>query len=452
MGLMIALSDAPPPAPARRAGFSPGFGARLVGALALAVWIAYGALAALAVQAAGGPERYVRQADFVIVLTGAAILAEGHPAQLYDAPTQERTQAALLREVGRGALRLLPFNHPPFEALLAAALRALGLAYPAIFVAWTGLSLAAAGGSVAALRRGWPLPGVAATVAPPAALTYYPLFVGLLLGQSSALVWLGWAGGSAALRRGQDGWAGAALALAALKPQTLPVILLALLVSGRGRAPAACLGVLALVVGVTLPVLGGDWPVRYAAFALAVAPDPAVDPTIMPNWRGLFLWLCGPGPLAVALWALATGLSLAVVIAVWWRARRAGPGAATPEAGWDRRWAVTLLLGLLVSPHLLAHDLVLALVPGWMLAQRAAREGNARLAGWLGLGWALGFVAAPLGWPLPPAATWLALTAGWLAWEEFRLAGQPHPVDGTLARREREPGARFAKSVAHPMG
>ena len=264
-------------------------------ALCLALLLSYGFLVATTI-AKAGPARHVRKADFVIVLTGAAILAGGHPAQLYDETAQQAAQATLLRAAGLEPLRLLPFNHPPFEALLVAGLEAAGLTPEACFWLWTLLSLAAVGGALAALRWGWPLAGPPGLLLTGAALTFFPITAGLLLGQSTALVLLGWAAGSAALRRGHDGWAGAALALAMLKPQAVPVLLLALLLLRRWRALAAWAATVVGAVIVTLPILGFDWPVRYLAFVLHVAaqpPSPALDPAIMQNWRGLFIHLLG---------------------------------------------------------------------------------------------------------------------------------------------------------------
>ena len=393
----------------------PGFGWRLGGAFCVALLLAYGLLALTAVARAGGPEQYTRKADFLIVLTGAAILAGGHPAQLYDEAAQTAAQAALLREAGYTPVLLLPYNHPPFEALLVAGWRAVGLSAAASLAVWTALSLVAVAATLAALRWGWPVPGRPGVLATGLALTFFPLTAGLLLGQSTALVLLGWAAGSAALRRGADGWAGLAFVLATLKPQAIPVVLLALLLMRRWRALAAWAAGGAVAVAVTLPVLGLDWPLRYLAFVLRVAawpPSPALDPAQMQSWRGLFARLLGDGALATGFTVGATLLSLAVVVALWWRTdlRPGRPG----RLDWDGRWAVTLLLALLVDPHLLPHDLALALVPGWILAAAALRGPAPRpLTAWLGLGWALGLLTLYHDLPVPIMVFWLAITAGY---------------------------------------
>ncbi|HMA33983.1 MAG TPA: glycosyltransferase family 87 protein [Chloroflexia bacterium] len=434
-------SGAPRPAVARprRAGFV----LRLGSGLCLGLLVAYGLLAAMQIQKAGGLEPYVRKTDFLSVLTGAAILVQGRPQQLYDEPAQAAAQAGLLRESGVTPRYLLYYNHPPFEALISALLWRWGLSAGAIFGVWTGLSLLAIIASLAALHWGWPVPGPGAPVLTLAAAAFFPLAASLLLGQNSALVLLGWAGGSAALARGYPGWAGVGFALATIKPQAMPVILLALVLGRYGRALATYLGTLALAVGLTLPILGGDWPLRYGTLLVqtAIRPaDPVIDPATMQNWRGLFTQLLGPGLPALEFTIGATLLTLAGWGLVWWRGGRTPPPPGPIGSGqgaWNDLWALTLVVALLVNPHLQLHDLALALVPGWILGGAAAARADRRRALWLGVGWVLGLLA--LYRSLPLTVVWLAGTAGWLGWAAWRP-------------RRGAPGARVAPGPGDPPG
>jgi hypothetical protein len=401
----------------------PGFGRRLGIALCLALVVAYAFMAFNLVRnpQTGGPEGYVRQTDFLIVLTGSAVLAEGHPQALYDEQAQTAAQARLLRAVGREPLRLLPFNHPPFEALLTRLLQLAGLTAPGIFALWTVLSCVAIGLALVALRWAWPVSGQPGLLLTLAALTFFPLTGALLLGQSTPLILLGWAAGSAALRRGYDGWAGVALALAAIKPQAVPVLLLALLLMRRWRTLLTWTVTIGAAVLAAMPFLGLDWPVRYLRFVLAVAawpPSPALDPAFMQNWRGLFIRLLGDGSLAGGLAVAATVLSLALVALIW-----AGPGAARAAGwrpgtpGWDRRWAMTLFIALLVNPHLLPHDLTPGLVPVWILAAALLPAAPRAGIAWLWAGWVAGFAAMLYSnFPLSPAVLWLIVSVALLLW------------------------------------
>ncbi len=415
---MNVASPAPPP-PAPGAGLlTPGFAGRLALAGCASVVLAYLLLTGLTVGSRGGPTAFVVTSDLISNLSGAAILEQGQPQLLYDRPTQTAIQAAILLQGQQTQIHVLPFIHLPFEALLIAPLHAVGLSYVSIFVIWTLLGLAAVGGSLIALGKGWPLPRASTPLVIVAMVSFLPLYLGLLLGQSTAFLLLAWAGGSAALRRGSDGWAGVIFALAAIKPQALPVLLFVLLITRRWRTLGAFLGTVGGAVALTLPLLGWDWPVRYAQLALSVGgypPDPMLNPTQMQNWRGLFTRTLGDTPFANTLTLVVAGLSLALVACLW-----LGPGRAAWQPGsqaWNRRWAATLLANLLITPYLLPHDLALVLVPAWILAADALARADRRLAAWLWLGWALGFLLLSTAIPIPPAVPWLVGTVGWLLWQ-----------------------------------
>jgi hypothetical protein len=431
-------TPAPAPPPAKQPLFHAGFFQRLGLALGLAVLSVYLLLIGIQISRPG----YVLRTDFLIVLTGADILRAGQADLLYDEATQQATQAALLRPSGQQLARLLPFNHPPFEALLVGALRAAGVGPEGALAIWTLLNALAFAGGLLALRRAWPIRAPAGRLLTLGVLTFYPLMIAFLLGQNTGLLFLGWAGGVAALRCGYPGWAGAAFALATLKPQTVPVILLALLLGGAWRALLSYT-LVGLVASVSaMPVLGLDWPLRYARFLIQLlgwSADSTIDPATMQNWRGLFTRLLGDGAAANFATLLATAVSLLALVGYWAYLRR--PAAPRPGApAWDRYWIVVLLIGLLVSPHVLRHDLTLALVPGWLLAAAVWGSGaeiknsefriqNSEfnrpyplaMLGWLLAGWAAGFLSALVpGAIWAPAVFWLAGTAGWMLWQTGR--------------------------------
>ena len=407
-------------------------------ALCLVLIPGYGVFAAVQVLGVGGPEVYAREPDFVIDLIGAAIVRSGHPELLYDTATQTATQAAITQAVHLQIPVLVPFNHPPFEALFVAALQGLGFSAPATLAVWTVLGLLAVAAALAALRWGWPVLGTGGLLLTLAALTFYPLVRGLLLGQSTALLLLGWALGSAALRRGYDGWAGVALALATLKPQTIPVVLLILLVMRRWRALAAWAATVGAATVAVMPLLGADWPLRYLAFLWQVVlwpPTRVLTATTMQNWRGELARLLGESSLTTALALGLSVLAVGLLGALWWRIGAWRPGTPT----WEHAWAATLLLAVLVSPHVEPQDLALALVPAWMLAVALAPADARAGRTWLWLGWALGFVAVRYDYfVLGPAVLWLTATTGWLLWRAWRLAPDTvlHPDSAPVLRAE----------------
>ena len=409
------MANPSPDAAPHAAHLRGGMGVRLGFVLGLALLLGYAALAVGQISRPG----YVLRTDFLIILTGADILAAGHPAQLYDEASQQASQAALLRPTGQRLVRLLPFNHPPFEALLVQGLQGGGFTPSTVLALWSLLNALAVAGGLAALRWAWPVRGTPGGLLLLALLTFFPLTVAFLLGQNTGLLLLGWVGGSAALRRGHPGWAGALFALATLKPQTIPVILLALLVSRQWRALAGYAATVGVAVASTLPFLGADWPLRYVGFLLRLltwSGDSTIDPAVMQNWRGLFTRLLGSGLGSDGLTVGATLLSLLALLVCGYRLRQTDTAQPGTVAG-DRYWAAVLLIGLLVSPHVLRHDLTLALVPGWILAAQALATNNVRRLAGLGMGWLAGLIAgAAPGLLFAPAVLWLAGTAGWLLW------------------------------------
>jgi hypothetical protein len=409
----------PAPTSSRPRAPFPGFALRFGIGLCLALLFGYAWLATSTVQRSGGPDTYVRKTDFLSVLTAATILAEGHPTQIYDETAQHTAQAAILRKDNLTLLQLLPFNHPPIEPLLILPLVAGGVSPVVIFGLWDILNLIALGASVVALRWAWPVTGRSSPLLLLGTLAFFPITVALLLGQSTLLVLLGWAAGSALLRRNHTGWAGAAFAVTMLKPQAMPVILLALLLRRCWPALVSWATTVTLATVALMPALGLDWPLRYLGFVYRVStgpPNAAIDPRTMQNWRGLFERLIGTGLSATALTVAASLLSLTLVTAAWWATRRIEPGRGQPSGeSWDHWWAGALLVAVLVSPHVEPHDLTLALAPGWILATRAVRQGGWRLPTWLWVGWASGFLAGVSAtWSLSPAVCWMAITAAGL--------------------------------------
>ena len=398
----------------------PRFARRLVVGLTITLLGLYIALAGLTIRQRGGPLAYVVAGDLISNLSGARILVTGHPQQLYDRAAQAAAQDAILHTGNLGLLRVLPFVHLPLEPLALAPLLTAQVPYEWIFAAWTLGGLGLLAGSIWQLAQGWPAPAGASRLLALTAISFFPIFATLLLGQSSLLLLFSWAAASVALRRGHDGQAGVALALAAIKPHTILVPVLVLLIMRRWRA----LGTLAATLGVftvaLMPLLGVDWPLRYLQLVLSVGgypSDPTLVPSSMENWRGQVVRLLGDSQTANAL---ALGLSALSLLGVAWIWLKPRPGATTWQPAspdWSRRWAFSLLAQQLITPYLLLHDLTLALVPGWILASLAFTAGDRRAVGWLWLGWGTTLLALTAsGWPLAPTGLWLVLTCSALAW------------------------------------
>ena len=387
------------------------------------------------VETRGGLERYARQIDFTATLTGAQIVRAGAGAELYDLARQRAAQEQVLAPyVILKSETVLPYIHPPFEALLFAPLMALP--YATLYLLWSMLIVAAFVGSLILLNG-------AVTIAAPARWlfllavgSFSPLHQAFWLGQSSPLVLLGLCGVYAAQKRGRAGWAGIALTLLLLKPQILLVVGLLLLLMGNWRALIVCGGIVAGLCVVAMPVLGAAWPLHYARFLGGIAGwqgDHNEYPAIMYNWRGLLTNLLGgtsPGLLGpgVAVLSLA---SLGLLLRAWWGARG---GIEVRALRHDALWSLTCLVAILIAPHLYIHDLVLLILPAWLIVARAlpalARSHAARLwlvALWCGYGLAFSALFRAEEIPALPVVPLLFLLIAMLAallWQTLKR-GEP---------------------------
>jgi len=346
----------------------------LIGMTATAcLLLLHGLIWVRSVESRGGLERYARLIDFTATLTGAQLVRTGAGADLYDLAQQRMAQEQVLAPyVTLKSDTLLPYIHPPFEALIFAPL--MPLPYATLYLLWSLLTVSAFGGSLLLLSKTVPIASSSRWLFLLAVGSFSPLHQAFWLGQSSPLVLLGLCGAYAANKRGRQGWAGVALTLLVLKPQILLVLGLLLLLLGRWRTLAVCGGLIAGLGIAAMPVLGAAWPLHYARFLSGITNwqgNHNEYPAIMYNWRGLLTNLLGdswPGPLALGVTVL-TILSLGLLCSAWWWSRGAGVEA---RAGWqDVLWSLACLIAVLIAPHLYIHDLVILILPAWLIVSKS---------------------------------------------------------------------------------
>jgi hypothetical protein len=325
------------------------------------------------------------QADYTAFYTGWTIVADGRGQDLYDVATQTETQRDVLggRSFEAG---LNPFNNPPHLVVpfVPLAWLPLGTSY----LAWAGVQI---------LLLGWLFWRLWTAVAADwsrderlvllgAGLAASPLLITFLQGAFSLIVCVALTEAYLALRRGRDGTAGAWVALASIKPQAVATMGVTLLVGRRWRAILVGAAVGLGLAAVATLVLGlGIWADYFAFLSryLSTFDEFSVRPSVMWNLRGTVTLLVGPDQAAGQASLINTiGLvgQLAGIAAVaWiWRGR-------WDSSRWDFdvRIALTLVIGLLTSPHLNPHDDLL-LVPAAAIAYRALR--TRPNGGWIGLG------------------------------------------------------------------
>jgi len=325
-----------------------------------------------AVESQGGLERYARLIDFTATLTGAQLVRAGAGTGLYDLAQQRMAQEQVLApSVTLRSDTILPYIHPPFEALIFAPF--MSLPYATLYLFWSLLIIIAFGGSLLILYKTIPIAPTSRWLLLFAAASFSPLHQAFWLGQSSPLVLLGLCGAYAANKHGRQGWAGVALTLLVLKPQILLVIGLLLLLLRRWRMLVTCGGIIAGLCVAAMPVLGVAWPLDYARFLSGIAGwrgNHNEYPAIMYNWRGLLTNLLGaasPDALALGVTVL-TLISLGLLVGAWWWSRADGELWAGQQ---DVLWSLACLVAILIAPHLYIHDLVLLILPAWLIVARS---------------------------------------------------------------------------------
>jgi hypothetical protein len=252
-------------------------------------------------------------------------------------------------------------------------------------------------------------------------LLFYPHARGIILGQFAIWGFFSLCGALYLLRRRRDGWAGALLTLATVKPTlvflALPFLLAWAVARRRWRFVTGFLGLLAvLALGglIVLPTWIGEWIYRmgrYRAYTVGQSPVWLLTHRAWPT-------LGSAGEIVIA------ALLLVGMLVAWWRALR-------PEGERRFHWTLglTLVVSNLIVPRSATTNYVILLVTAlWLLAAlaRASDWGKATLlavlpislAGlwWLHFATVVGNAEQPIMFVPYPLALGLALVLGknWL--------------------------------------
>ena len=311
-----------------------------------------------------------RATDFASFYVAGSVFHEGDPRELYDL---DRWRS----HVGRvtGAQKASPFVSPPFVARAFSPLSRFPLKVAYVF--WAALSVVLLVASVWTLRRALPLSG-----RPNAywmALCFLPVCIALIFGQLSLVGLLLLSVTYALLRQGAEVRAGLVHGLLAFKPPLLLGFLLVGVFKLRWRfvlatmASCACVWILGYLSAPEQTAQYVEAMPRLTKF-LANVPTSATDglfttaqangdPLRFPNELKHSVFAIGPlllGPHASSLWiGYVCAAVLVAFCAIVWRNVQWHVGSAR----WDLAVAVSLCIGLLISPHLYHYDLAMGLLP-----------------------------------------------------------------------------------------
>jgi Glycosyltransferase family 87 len=303
-------------------------------------------------------------ADFITFYCAGRIISGGHAVKLYDYDLQLTIQQSFTNH----SVPLL-FNHLPFEALAFVPLSYFS--YPIAYLSWVFFSLWLLG-LIMWLFVSW---GVELTLVERLtvlAASLYPMFATVMQGQDSFVILLAYALTFLNLKRRCDFRAGCWLALGLLKPQlVLPFVLLFLLkkrwsfVSGFTCAAGILLALSAAIVGIRTLT-------QYAFLLLNMNGDRSresfhIYPGMMPNIRGLFHLLLAGTISAIALNISILVVSVALMI---WAAQNLKTLPEAENDGFDLEFSLAVVVTLLVSYHLLIHDLSILALPAFLVLNR----------------------------------------------------------------------------------
>ena len=300
--------------------------------------------------------------DFTIFYTAGKCILQGHGRQLYDLETQFAIQREFAAEV-KHRENPLPFNHPPFEALLFAPLARLP--YVAAYLVWAVFNLALILGFWILLRPRLPsLHGFLPALPLLAMFAFFPLIMALLQGQDSILLLFLYGLAFTALTTRRPFVAGLCLGLALFKFQLVLPFVLVLLVRRQWRAITGFVVTAFGLLLVSAAVVGWGGVLAYPGFVLRLSRSGAqagIYPRDMPNLRGLVAGSLHLSGLPATLLIIALSVALVALAAHWWRV----------QAGrqFVLGFSLCLTVTIIISYHMLVHDLSLLILPILLLAE-----------------------------------------------------------------------------------
>jgi hypothetical protein len=299
--------------------------------------------------------------DFRIFYTAGLMLRRGEGRILYSEALQTQIQEEFaLPAVQRGGP--LPYNHPPFEAILYVPMTYLP--YFSAYSLWFGLNILLLAGSIYYVSS-W-LPTLKThfhwllMLVP---FAFFPIAYALLQGQDSILLFALYCLAYAALRRGKDLEAGAYLGLGLFKFHLVLPFALILLLRRRWRVLIGMSVIALLEAAVSWAIVGGRGLLYYPSFAWQINRQQApgvIVPANMANLRGLLAGWKGMNPpphwIEIAILAVSIGL-------VIWAARLWRPSDLSDKHRWDSGFSTCLVVSYLVGYHGYNQDMSFLLLP-----------------------------------------------------------------------------------------
>jgi len=334
-------------------------------ALALLVLAVMAANIVLAVQGIRAGSRGM--ADWAGFYLAGRMVADGRSAYLYELAAQVDYQQRLF-----GMVRsTVPFNHPPFEALVFAPLSLLPFAQSLYLWALINVLLLFATAHWLRPLLSAEIPWREAAVWCPA-LAFAPIAVALMQGQDSVLQLFFFALAFIALKRNRDALGGGVLALALIKWHLVVPVALILLLRREVKAITGFAAAAAALMLVSIAAAGVDGAMQYPML-LKYTAELLDLPNAMPNVRGFIAaFSVGETFLRVATIAISVVVFLLAAVA---------PRPAEKRGLWfDLDFGLAITVAALVGYHVYLHDLTILFLPLILLTSALVEHKR-----WLGL-------------------------------------------------------------------
>jgi hypothetical protein len=274
----------------------------------------------------------------------------------------------------------LPYNHPPFEALIFAPLSTLS--YQNAFLAWGCLNLVMLTALPYLLR---PHLTILQLASPAwlflASLAFFPIATALLQGQDTILVLLLLTATFVALKQNKEFTAGCWLGLGMFRFHLILPIVLVWVLRRKLRALGGWALVTTTLVLISIGIVGWRGALAYPTYVGSfekTLESKIAFATLMPNLRGLVALLFA----AVLPSFVLRGLTISLSVAIVYAAAVAGKGKEE-GAGTDLSFSLCLLATILAGYHSFVHDLAILFLAIALLVnygqQRPMEERRARI-------------------------------------------------------------------------
>ena len=305
------------------------------------------------------------QNDFTSFYTASIMVWEVHGDKLYDFSTQTAYQRAIL---GGKSFKdgLLPFINPPHIAMILAPLAHLSLNQS--YYLWAVVQVFMLALLLRQIRRWYTTwIGIDRALAISSVLAFLPLFINLLQGTFGLTITVAMLGLFLSMRAQRIWSSGIWLIVSSIKPQLMliPTIML----WGQRHWRSIIIG----ASGTLLLMLGAHFWFGWAIWGSYLQTlgtintlygSYGIEPSKMYNLKGALATLLGNpyGPLISLISTIGFGCALLGCVWIW----RKPQNPHSPQ--FALRFALCILISGLFNPHLYAHDALMIIISGLILA------------------------------------------------------------------------------------